>query len=552
MLASLSIKNYALIENLKVDFRDELSVITGETGAGKSILLGGLALVLGKRADASSVINKESKCIIEADFDIENYNLKSFFEQEDLDYESLTTIRREILPNGKSRAFINDTPTNLTVLNALSKQLIDIHSQHETLQLADRNFQFQIIDALANNEENLSSYSQTLNKYKKLIRELEQIKLAQLKSQQEYEFNSFVFNELEQADLKENEQKELEESITKLAHVEDIKLNLSEAIHLIENEQLGAQNLLNQLKNNTNKIASFSKDYQHLSDRVNSIFIELNDIVQDLENENEILEYNPKELEKKEERLQIIYNLQKKHNVNTVDGLIEIMKAFEKKIIALESASEKINNKELEIEDIRAELDKLASEIHKKRAKAIPIFIKELEEILSNLEMKNTRLSIDLIKSKEFFANGQDDLKFLISANKGLTFESLKRAASGGEMSRIMLAVKSILSKYTKLPAIIFDEIDTGVSGEVSNKIAEVMQKMSENMQVLTITHLPQIAAKGNQHYKVYKEEKDRIIRSDIKFLNETERINELAEMLGGKRITDSALAHAKQLLATP
>jgi len=552
MLASLSIKNYALIENLKVDFRDELSVITGETGAGKSILLGGLALVLGKRADASSVINKESKCIIEADFDIENYNLKSFFEQEDLDYESLTTIRREILPNGKSRAFINDTPTNLTVLNALSKQLIDIHSQHETLQLADRNFQFQIIDALANNEENLSSYSQTLNKYKKLIRELEQIKLAQLKSQQEYEFNSFVFNELEQADLKENEQKELEESITKLAHVEDIKLNLSEAIHLIENEQLGAQNLLNQLKNNTNKIASFSKDYQHLSDRVNSIFIELNDIVQDLENENEILEYNPKELEKKEERLQIIYNLQKKHNVNTVEGLIEIMKAFEKKIIALESASEKINNKELEIEDIRAELDKLASEIHKKRAKAIPIFIKELEEILSNLEMKNTRLSIDLIKSKEFFANGQDDLKFLISANKGLTFESLKRAASGGEMSRIMLAVKSILSKYTKLPAIIFDEIDTGVSGEVSNKIAEVMQKMSENMQVLTITHLPQIAAKGNQHYKVYKEEKDRIIRSDIKFLNETERINELAEMLGGKRITDSALAHAKQLLATP
>ena len=552
MLASLSIKNYALIENLKVDFRDELSVITGETGAGKSILLGGLALVLGKRADASSVINKESKCIIEADFDIENYNLKSFFEQEDLDYESLTTIRREILPNGKSRAFINDTPTNLTVLNALSKQLIDIHSQHETLQLADRNFQFQIIDALANNDENLSSYSQTLNKYKKLIRELEQIKLAQLKSQQEYEFNSFVFNELEQADLKENEQKELEDSITKLTHVEDIKLNLSEAIHLIENEQLGAQNLLNQLKNNTNKIAIFSKDYQHLSDRVNSIFIELNDIVQDLENENEILEYNPKELEKNEERLQIIYNLQKKHNVNTVEGLIEIMKAFEKKIIALESASEKINNKELEIEDIRAELDKLASEIHKKRAKAIPIFIKELEEILSNLEMKNTRLSIDLIKSKEFFANGQDDLKFLISANKGLTFESLKRAASGGEMSRIMLAVKSILSKYTKLPAIIFDEIDTGVSGEVSNKIAEVMQKMSENMQVLTITHLPQIAAKGNQHYKVYKEEKDRIIRSDIKFLNETERINELAEMLGGKRITDSALAHAKQLLATP
>lgn len=551
MLASLSIKNYALIENLKVDFRDKLSVITGETGAGKSILLGGLALVLGKRADASSVINKESKCIIEADFDIENYNLKSFFEQEDLDYEPTTTIRRELLPNGKSRAFINDTPTTLSVLNALSEQLIDIHSQHETLQLADSNFQFQIIDSLAKNEDYLASYTEKLKRFKMLIKELELIKINQKKSQDEYDFNSFILNELIQADLKENEQIELEETIIKLAHVEDIKLNLSEAIQLIDNEQIGAQNLLNQLKNNISKIASFSNDYKQLSERVNSVFIELNDIVQELEKENESLEYNPQELEKNEERLQIIDNLQKKHNVDSIEGLIEIKGSYKKKIIDVDSASEIIKNKELEIDKQRIEVEKLASKIHQRRAKAIPVFIYELERILSKLEMKNTRLSIDLIENEEFFANGKDELRFLISANKGLTFESLKKAASGGEMSRIMLAVKSILSKYTKLPAIIFDEIDTGVSGEVSNRIAGEMQQMSENMQVITITHLPQIAAKGNQHYKVFKEERSKTIRSDIKLLSKTERINELAEMLGGKLITNSALAHAKQLLAT-
>ena len=551
MLASLSIKNYALIENLKVDFRDKLSVITGETGAGKSILLGGLALVLGKRADASSVINKESKCIIEADFDIENYNLKSFFEQEDLDYEPTTTIRRELLPNGKSRAFINDTPTTLSVLNALSEQLIDIHSQHETLQLADSNFQFQIIDSLAKNEDYLASYTEKLKRFKMLIKELELIKINQKKSQDEYDFNSFILNELIQADLKENEQIELEETIIKLAHVEDIKLNLSEAIQLIDNEQIGAQNLLNQLKNNISKIASFSNDYKQLSERVNSVFIELNDIVQELEKENESLEYNPQELEKNEERLQIIDNLQKKHNVDSIEGLIEIKDSYKKKIIDVDSASEIIKNKELEIDKQRIEVEKLASKIHQRRAKAIPVFIYELERILSKLEMKNTRLSIDLIENEEFFANGKDELRFLISANKGLTFESLKKAASGGEMSRIMLAVKSILSKYTKLPAIIFDEIDTGVSGEVSNRIAGEMQQMSENMQVITITHLPQIAAKGNQHYKVFKEERSKTIRSDIKLLSKTERINELAEMLGGKLITNSALAHAKQLLAT-
>jgi len=550
MLTLLSIKNYALIENLKVDFQDKLSIITGETGAGKSILLGGLALVLGKRADASLVINKEAKCIIEAEFAIKNYNLESFFEAEDLDYENRTTIRREILPNGKSRAFINDTPTTLTVLNALSEQLIDIHSQHETLQLADSDFQFQIIDALAENETYLASYARGLNLYKKLNKELNFILINQQKSKEEYDYNTFILNELVEANLKKDEQSELESTIEKLSHVEEIKLNLSEAIQISDEEQIGLKNLLGRLKTNMNKIANYSENYKHLSERVNSLFIELNDVVQEFESENEGLDYNPAELERLNDRLQSIYNLQKKHNVSSILELLEIQEVYHNKIIEVDNADDNLNSKKLEIDQVNQKLEKLASIIHKRRAKAIPVFTKQMESILSRLEMKNTRFSIQLIPSEILLSNGKDKLEFLISANKGLSFESLKKAASGGEMSRIMLAVKSILSKYTKLPAIIFDEIDTGVSGEVSNKIAEVMQQMSENMQVITITHLPQIAAKGNQHYKVYKEEINNNIHTNIKLLNNEERTVELAEMLGGKQITDSALAHAKQLLA--
>ena len=549
MLTSLSIKNYALIENLKVDFQDKLSIITGETGAGKSILLGGLALVLGKRADASLVNNKDKKCIIEAEFAIKNYNLKTFFEEEDLDYEPITTIRREILPNGKSRAFINDTPTTLVTLSALSEQLIDIHSQHETLQLADSDFQFQIIDALAENEEYLASYTRGLVLYKKLVKELELIVSSQQKAQEEYDYNTFILNELKEVKLIENEQIILEEELEKLSHVEEIKLNLSEAIQVAEEEQIGLKNLLGKLKNNINKIAIYSDSYNQLSERINSLFIELTDIVQEFESENESLDYNPSELEKIDNRLQVIYNLQKKHAVGSINELLAIQEIYQKKIVDVENATDNINSKKTEIDRVNQKLEKLSLKIHQRRAKAIPVFTKQIQTILTQLEMKNTRLSINLIPNDQFLLNGKDRLEFLISSNKGLTFESLKKAASGGEMSRIMLAVKSILSKYTKLPAIIFDEIDTGVSGEVSNKIAEVMQEMSKNMQVITITHLPQIAAKGNQHYKVFKEEKNNVIRSDIKLLSENERIVELAEMLSGKNISDSALAHAKQLL---
>lgn len=549
MLTTLSIKNYALIENLNVSFHQGFSTITGETGAGKSILLGGLALVLGKRADASLVYNKEKKCIIEADFDIENYRLNSFFEHKDLDYDPVTTIRREILPNGKSRAFINDTPVTLVVLTALSEQLIDIHSQHETLQLADRDFQFQIIDALAKNERLLVSYSEQRILYKGLLNELDILIQDQKKAREAYDYNLFLLNELEEAKLKETDQVELEEKLDKLSHVEEIKQSITESIQIADEEQIGLKDLFLRLSSGISNITTYANQYQQLFNRLQSISIELGDIVDELESENENLEFNPFELEKINEKLQVIYSLQKKHSVETIDDLLEIKNELQAKVNVVESASDIIHAKKEEIKKVEGELNQLSLKIHNSRKKAIPVFIKKLEAILTRLEMKNTRFSIDLVKRDEFLYNGKDTMFFKISADKGRTFESLKKAASGGEMSRIMLAVKTIMSKYTKLPAIVFDEIDTGVSGEVSNKIAELMIEMCVNMQVISITHLPQIAAKGNQHYKVFKEEKNNTISSNIKLLNENERINELAEMLGGKSISKTAIEHAKQLL---
>lgn len=549
MLVTLSIKNYALIENLKVDFQNRFSIITGETGAGKSILLGGLSLVLGKRADASLVSDKKKKCVIEAVFDIENYDLISFFEEEDLDYEIITTIRREILPNGKSRAFINDTPTTLTVLNNFSKQLIDIHSQHETLQLAETNFQFQIIDSLADNKEELVTYNRELSAFKRLNAELALILSNQQKEKNELDYNRFLFDELEDANLIDNELQNLEEELEKLSHVEDIKLNLSETIQISEEEQIGLKSLMQKVKFNLESIKRYASTYEELSTRINSLIIEFNDIVDDATRENENLEYDPVELERINERLQVLHNLKKKHAVVTIEELIQIRNSLENKINEVENVGQSIKDKEIEIDEVKNKLNGIARSIHKKRAIAIPVFKKQLEKILGNLEMKNTRISINLIQGNEFLVNGKDTLEFLISANKGLTFETLKKVASGGEISRIMLAVKNILSKYSSLPAIIFDEIDTGVSGEVSNKIADIMQQMSTQMQVISITHLPQIAAKGNHHFKVFKEEVDGKITSNIRLLDENERIIELAEMLGGKDLSDSAIAHAKQLL---
>ena len=549
MLTHLSINNYALINQLDIDFSSGLSIITGETGAGKSILLGALGLVLGNRADLSSLKDTSKKCVVEAKLDITNYNLQDFFETAELDYENMTIIRREILPSGKSRAFVNDTPVNLSALNDLKSLLMDVHSQHQTMQLSDANFQFSVIDALAKNINFIESYKKGLKILAKLKKELEVLEKSQQEANLQYEYNLHLFNELEKAEILVDEQEELEEKLEKLNNIEDIKLNLSEALSISVNEEIGIQNLLFTLENRLSKIAPFSKEYQELSSRTTSVKIELDDIVTELEDANEHIEFDPIEAEQINDRLQLLYNLQKKHYVNSNAELLVVLEELSEKVSQVENADENIKQKKNEIETVAAKLDSVALKISESRKKVVPSLLKELQLLLSDLGMQNARFSIKINSTKNYFLNGKDELEFLFSANKGGNFGELKKVASGGELSRIMLSIKKILSENMQLPTIIFDEIDTGVSGEVSNKIAAIMQLMSKHMQVITITHLPQIASKGTQHYKVFKEEINGETTTQLKKLNAEERVREIAEMLSGKELSESAIIHAKELL---
>jgi len=549
MLINLSIKNYALIENVSVSFKDNLSTITGETGAGKSILLGALGLALGNRADSTTIKDSTVKCIIEAEFNIHNYNLESFFNTNDLDFETNTIVRREILPNGKSRAFINDTPTTLQVLQKLSESLIDVHSQHQTLKLADENFQFKIIDALANNKIEIENYKAELVVLKKLKSDLNELYLNQKKAKEKYDYNLHLFEELDSVQFKIEEQQLIEQKLDKLNNIEEIKLNLSEALSITQNEEIGIQDLVAKFTQNLEKIASFSNDYSNLFERANSLKIELDDIVSELESTNETVDFNPLELEELNNRLQLIYNLQNKHSVSSIEELLEIQEKLEVEVDAVQIFSINISKKEKEVAMVMKKVDAFATDIYKKRQKIVPLFIKKMEKALSYLGMENTRFRISVNNTENYFANGKDELKLEISANKGANFGELKRVASGGEMSRIMLSVKYMLSQYLKLPTIIFDEIDAGVSGDVSQKMADIMQEMSKNMQVISITHLPQIAAKGAQHYKVFKQDLKGNVVTELKELNYDERVTEIAEMLSGKNFTETAINHSKQLL---
>ena len=550
MLTQLSINNYALINHLSIDFSSGLSIITGETGAGKSILLGALGLVLGNRADLSSLKDTSTKCIVEAKVAICNYSLQDFFISVDLDYEAETIIRREILPSGKSRAFVNDTPVTLNILNELRSKLIDVHSQHQTMQLSDASFQFEILDALAKNTDRIASYKRGFIQLSSLKKELLSLETAQKEANKQYDYNLHLFTELEDANIKEDEQSGLEEKLEKLNNIEDIKLNLSESLELSIHEEVGLQNLLNTLEFKISKIASFSKEYQELADRITSIKIEMDDIVSELETANENVDFNPNEVEEINDRLQLLYNLQKKHYVNSNQELLLVFEELSDKVRQVESAEGDLNHKKEKISAISLKLDVVAEKISKARTSAIPNLTKQLEFLLTDLGMENARFSIKATLTNTYFSNGKDHLEFLFSANKGGNFGELKKVASGGELSRIMLSVKKVLSENTQLPTIIFDEIDTGVSGEVSNKIAAIMGQMGNNMQVIAITHLPQIAAKGSSHYKVYKEEINGVTTTNLKQLSTEERIKEIAEMLSGKDISDSAIMHAKELLS--
>ena len=549
MLVSISIKNYALINELHIDFSSGLSIITGETGAGKSILLGALGLVLGNRADSSSLKNTTTKCVVEAIISIDTYSLQDFFETEDIDYESNTILRREILPSGKSRAFVNDTPVTLLVLTALRARLIDIHSQHQTLQVSDQQFQFQLMDAVANNESKLASYKSGLASYTKEKKRLEEIQLAQREASLQYDYNSHLYNELLEAKLLEDEQELLEEKLDKINNVEEIKQNLSEALQLTTDENIGIQNLLFSLEQKLAKIASYSGEYQELLDRISSVKIESDDIIGEIETAYESVDFNPTEAEQLNDRLQLIYNLQKKHYVNTISELLTIQSELFKKVNTVENAEQSLLDQETIVKGIANKLDAVALKISDARSKIILKLSKQLADILADLGMPHARFQIKNTLSENYYKNGKDSLEFLFSANKGGQYGELKKVASGGELSRVMLAIKKILSENSQLPTIIFDEIDSGVSGEISNKMAHIMSQMSQKMQVITITHLPQIAAKGNQHYKVFKEEVNNITTTNLKQLSEDDRIVEIAEMLSGKNISDSALTHAKELL---
>lgn len=548
-MTNLSIDNYALIDSLEVELDTGFTIITGETGAGKSIFLGGLSLVLGKRADLTSLRDKERKCIIEAYFQIKEYGLQSFFRENDLDYEDSTVIRREILPSGKSRAFINDTPVTLDVLSQLGDRLIDIHSQHQTLRLTENDFQLKLIDALADNKVRLADFRTLLSKYASTKKELQDLVDFQTSALKEQDYNDFLLKELEAAPLKEGVLEELEAQYEQLNNVELIMEELSKGEQLLNDEQIGVTTLLSELKSTLSRLSGFGKQYENLYERIQSVYIEMDDINSELQAFQDDVESNPELLEETNAKLQLLYNLQKKHGVTEISELIEIREELSNKAFETAHVDEKISIKTRELQEMESALEEQALVLREKRNAVIPDLKNTLEADLSQLGMPSASFQIQLQSTDTFKINGMDDLSFLFTANKGSDYGVLKKVASGGELSRIMLVIKAILAKYERLPTIMFDEIDTGVSGEISNRMADIMKEMSADMQVFSITHLPQVASKGNHHFKVFKTDSGEGTSTNMRKLSNDERIVELAQMLGGNELSDSALAHARQLL---
>ncbi len=549
MITTLAIHNYALIEDIRVDLQEGFTIITGETGAGKSIILGALALLLGKRAELASVKDASKKCVIEGEFAIGAHQLESVFKANDLDYDAHTIIRREILPGGKSRAFVNDTPVNLNQLQALGPYLVDVHSQNETLALSQEGFQMEVIDALAGNSELLREYITRLDRFKTIVDELELVLQKKNEASKELDYNTFLYNELQEASLEKIDQTALEESYELLNHAEEISEGIQQITQLFTEEPIGTLETAKEARIVLGRLRNFSVAYDSLWERVNSVIIELEDITEALDSEGERLDADPQQLLQVNEKLQTLYKLQKKHNVASVEELVAIETELAAKIDVTGTVDQRIAELEKQREEQRLQVLTVSEELHQKRVQAIPKLKEKLEDYLSELGLPNARFSFDLLASKTFRINGTDTLTLLFTANKGTAMGPLKKIASGGEMSRIMLAVKAVLAQYRKLPALVFDEIDTGVSGEIAHKMATIMRNMSRSMQIISITHLPQIAAKGTHHIKVYKEDEKDVTVTRLKALNEEERIVEIAQMIGGSQLTDASIAHAKELL---
>ena len=548
-MTKLKIKNFVLIDNLEVDFNDGMTCITGETGAGKSILLGGLSLVLGKRADLSSLHDVSRKCVVEAIFQISFYNLKHVFDENDIDYQEETILRREILPKGKSRAFINDTPVNLNVLEEVSLKLIDIHSQNDTSSLLKNEYQFQVLDALANNQMILEEYKQNLLSFKEINKEFLSTKALKEKSIDDYEYKKYLYEELDATHLELGIEERLEDELSILSSVELIQNSMNKTIQSLEAESYGIIDQLKDLQRNNQEISNKSNQFEELFNRVKGSTIELEDISEEYKKIFNSLEVSPQKTEDLKRQIDNLNKLFFKHKVGSVEELLLIKEEINSFLENSINLDDKLNSIEQEIRKRKISLKEQCLKLSENRKKVISVLEKELKRLVSKMGMDQANFKIELSTSEDFLFNGSDILSFEFSANKGHDFKILKKVASGGELSRIMLAIKTLLSRFKKLPTIIFDEIDTGVSGKISDNIAEIMANLGSSMQVFTITHLPQVAAKGDHHFKVEKKTEGDKSLTKLSYLNTKQRIDEIAMMLSGNKITDTAIAHAKQLM---
>ena len=549
MLTHLLIKNYALIQELEMPLSSHLNMITGETGAGKSIMLGAVGLLLGNRSDSKVLFQENEKCIVEGEFEIKEYNLKDIFKEAELDYEDSCIIRREISSGGKSRAFINDTPVTLDILKKIASRLIDIHSQHDTLLLASNAYQLTFIDGLAQNNSIRKEYQDLYRVFRSSEKKYQELVLQQQTLKKEADFIIFLVNELQQASFQEDEQEKIESELNVLEHAEEVKIHLHAALEQLANGEHSVQELVKNILQELTTISKYSSSYQTLRDRIESCLVELKDIAQELEDEKESIILDNEKIQLFQDRLSLIYTLQKKHQVNSLKELLIIQKDLEEKSEKIANIDEEVIESKKKVEQTQKDLEEKAKKLTTSRKAIFPEMEKQLKNLLQELGMPNANFKIEHEITSDFHSTGKDEIHFLFSANKGVNPQELKNAASGGEFSRLMLALKYVLAMKTALPTIIFDEIDTGVSGEIAIKMAKMMQEMSQHHQVITITHLPQLAAKGDTHFFVYKDEKSNQAVSKLKKLSEKERVVEVAKMIGGDNPSEKAISSARELL---
>ena len=549
MLTKIYIKNFALIDELEINFSNGFSTITGDTGSGKSILLNALSIVTGKRVGLKTLKNDSIKCVVEAEFNLTKLNIKSIFDLNNIDYFDQTILRREILPGGKSRSFINDTPANLDVMKLIGEKLIDIHTQHESLVISNDNFFFLLIDNLSKQQSIVKNFSENFSLYKELCLELEKLDRVNISLNNDHEYNLYILNELLDANLVSGEQEQLENNLIILKNSEEIRTALGQINSLLYSDQNSIENKIIQLNSILSNISKFSINYLEIKNRIESVLIELDDIKSELNSPSTNFDNDSFKLENIENRLSVIYNLQKKHSVNSIAELITKTNKLQLQLEENDNIGIDIENLKKEISLKESLIGELSVKISNSRKKILPKLKLELESILKNLGMEDASFLFNIYDSEVYNRLGKNSIEVLFSSNKGVKHASLFKVASGGELSRILLSIKSVLSSHSKLPTMIFDEIDTGISGEMSNAMANIMLKMSRNMQIIAITHLPQIAAKGDHHFNVYKENNFGIINTKIKKLNSNERVDEIAKMLSGDAISESALVHARELL---